>query len=236
MAISGLSGRTSVVLRAYGYVLKQKQIWLQTNGAKGANVVATNSSFGIDCAKCTKEDYPAWNDMYNQMGRYGILSAVAVPNLSIDIDKHGDVPGACSSPYVIATTNTNKKGKKEKQAGWGKINVDIGAPGTDIYSTVAIKYPQAKQKPKNYTHKDYDLMTGTSMATPHVAGAVAFFHSTANQNFYNQFKANPARAALRLKDLMLNSVDPVSDLQGKSVSGGKLNLFKGAKLMRNFSN
>ncbi|MCB1605340.1 MAG: S8 family serine peptidase, partial [Xanthomonadales bacterium] len=66
MAVNGSSGSTSTVLKAYGYVLKQKQLWLSSHGKQGANVVSTNSSFGVDYGDCTSNDFPAWNDMYNE--------------------------------------------------------------------------------------------------------------------------------------------------------------------------
>ena len=75
MGVSLFDFSTSEVLRAYNYVLKQKQLWLETNGAKGANVVATNSSFGVDRADCSSGDYPAWNDIYNKMGQANFVSS-----------------------------------------------------------------------------------------------------------------------------------------------------------------
>ena len=38
MPIAGSSGSTSTVTKAYGYALAQKTLWLNTGGAKGANV------------------------------------------------------------------------------------------------------------------------------------------------------------------------------------------------------
>lgn len=58
MAIGGSSGTTSIVLEAYGYALDQRALYDSTNGALGAFVVATNSSFGVDNADCNSVDYP----------------------------------------------------------------------------------------------------------------------------------------------------------------------------------
>lgn len=210
MGISGSSGNTSVVLKAYGYVLKQKQLWIQTAGKQGANVVATNSSFGVDYADCSSSQYAAWNDIYNEMGKVGILSAAATANNSVDVDVRGDVPTGCDSPYMISVTNTERNGRKTNSAGWGTKTIDIGAPGTSIYSTL----------PNN----SWGQLSGTSMATPHVAGAVAFLHSAANTNFNSLYLQNPAQAALQLKEIMLGTVTPSTSLDGKTVSGGILNL------------
>lgn len=215
MPVAASSGDTAIVLRGYNYVLEQKKAWLSSGGKKGANIVSTNSSFGVDAAKCSDAQYKVWNDIYEAMGQVGILSAAATANQAWDIDATGDVPTSCESNYIISVTNTTKEDKIYRQAGWGKTHVDLGAPGTDVYSTV----------PGNQARN----LTGTSMATPHVAGAVAFLHSVASSAFTALAKAQPARAAAELKKIMLSTVDPLADLQGKTVSGGRLNLQKAAE-------
>ena len=215
MAIAGSSFQTSTVIKAYSYVLKQKQLWLSSGGQKGANVVSTNSSFGINRAKCNSSDYPVWNDVYNEMGKNGILSAGATANKDWDIDIEGDVPTSCSSPYLISVTNTNASGKKFKNAGYGLNAIDLGAPGTNILSTI----PRGKMAKK----------TGTSMSTPYVAGAVAFLHNVASHDFNEFYLRTPGEAALRLKRFILENVTPQADLQGRTVSGGRLNLYQAAQ-------
>lgn len=220
MAVAASSGETSIVLKGYGYVLAQKKRWLQSGGKEGANVVATNSSFGVDAAECMSDQYRMWNDIYEQMGKAGILSAAATANQAWDIDKTGDVPTSCTTEWLVAVTNTTKDDKLYSSAGWGLTHVDLGAPGTDVYSTV----------PNNRAQN----LTGTSMATPHVAGSIAYLHSVASQRFVDLAKANPASAALELKRIMLESVDPLAELKGKTVSGGRLNLKKAAQVISNF--
>ena len=80
MYIAGSSSITSTVIAAYGYALDNKLIWQDTDGVLGANVVATNSSFGINYADCNSGSYPVWNDMYNSLGEAGILSVAATMN------------------------------------------------------------------------------------------------------------------------------------------------------------
>lgn len=215
MPVAASSGDTAIVLRGYNYVLEQKKAWLASGGKKGANIVSTNSSFGVDAAKCSDAQYKVWNDIYEAMGQVGILSAAATANQAWDIDATGDVPTSCESNYIISVTNTTKEDKIYRQAGWGKTHVDLGAPGTDVFSTV----------PGNQARN----LTGTSMATPHVAGAVAFLHSVASPAFTALSKAQPAKAAAELKKIMLSTVEPLADLKGKTVSGGRLNLDKAAQ-------
>lgn len=209
----GLS--TSKVVKAYTYVVKQKELFLRTNGRKGMNIVATNSSFGYDRANCNSGDFPVWNDMYDRMGRLGILSAAATANRSYDIDTVGDVPTGCSSDYILAVTNTQKDGSKNYGAAWGKDNVDLSAPGTRILSTVP---------------GGYSSLTGTSMATPHVAGAVAYLYSVGGANFGELTKRSPGRTAKAVKDALLNSVRK-SDAFDLTVSGGTLDLYNAASII-----
>lgn len=210
--------RTSQVLAAYEYALNMKKLFDKTNGRKGANVVVTNSSFGKDRANCNSFEFAAWNDIYDRMGEQGILSAVATANRSYDIDTVGDVPSACSSDYVISVTNVASFGSI--LGAWGKENVDIAAPGTNILSTVLFD--------------SYDQKMGTSMATPHVAGTVAYLHSAASSDFANYFDSTPGSAALMLKDALLETSTRVDSFEasGKPIlTSGTLDILASARLL-----
>lgn len=217
MAVMGSSSSEAVVLRAYGYALKQRKIYDQTNGLKGAFVVATSSSFGVDYGQ--PANYPLWCAFYDSLGNAGILSAGATANLNINIDVQGDIPTACSSNWLITVTNTTNTDAKNSGAAYGLTTIDLGAPGTNVYSTT--------------TSGSYGNMTGTSMATPHVAGAVGFMFSVAPLSFIQAYKTSPGPNALIVKQKIMQGVDVKPSLQNITVSGGRLNLYNSAVLMQN---
>ena len=211
------------VVASYAYVMDQRRLYNQTNGAKGAFVVSTNSSFGVDLGQPSA--YPLWCAMYDSLGSVGVLSAGATANANYNIDTQGDIPTACASPWLITVTNTTNTDAKNSSCGYGATTIDLGSPGTNITST-------SYSGTSTYT---YVTMTGTSMATPHVAGTVALMLSVPCPQFITAYKANPAAIALVLKDSLLGAVDVIPSMSsGVTVTGGRLNLFKAVRAIQNY--
>jgi hypothetical protein len=209
MPIAGSSSSEATVVAAYAYALELRAQYNETNGALGAFVVATNSSFGVDYGQ--PANYPIWCAMYDSLGAYGILSNGATANLNINIDVTGDVPTSCPSDYMIAVTNTTRFDLKNNGAAYGLTTIDLGAPGTSILST---------DVNSTYTNK-----TGTSMATPMVTGGIAMMYAAADSSRMQLLKSNPAAGALMIRDVLFNGVDTLPALQGITVTGGRLNVF-----------
>jgi hypothetical protein len=209
MAVQGSTTNEAEAVEAYSYVRDNRKLYDQTNGAKGAFVVATNSSFGVDQGK--PSDYPLWCAMYDSLGEVGILSAGATANQNWNIDLVGDIPTGCSSPYLISVTNTTRLDQKYSSAGFGATAIDIGAPGTTIYSTV----------PTNSWSQS--SWTGTSMATPHVAGTVGLMFAAACEQLILDYKADPAGVALIMSNYLVSGADVLSSMNGMCVTSGRLN-------------
>jgi len=209
MPIAGSSGNESVVVEAYSYVLEMRARYNETNGEEGAFIVATNSSFGVDYGN--PDDYPIWCAMYDEMGDVGILSCGAGPNLNVNVDEVGDVPSACPGNYLIGVTNTTSSDVKYGSAGYGINNIDIGAPGTSIYSTI----------PNNR----YANMTGTSMATPQVSGTIALMYAALPEEMMQDCKNDPANFCLSIRQHLFDGADHLTALDGLVASGRRLNAY-----------
>ena len=174
-------------------------------------MVATNSSFGID--NVNSANYPVWCAFYDTLGVLGILSAGAGPNANTNVDVQGDMPTTCPSNYMVAVTNTTRTDARNSSSGFGPINIDLGAPGTQILNTVPTS--------------TYSSLTGTSMATPHVAGAIGLYYAAACTEFITAYKNDPAAMALQMRTFLLTGVDSISSMANTTSSKGRLNLYKG---------
>lgn len=217
MTINAFLGQLveSRIIEGYDYVLRQRRLFNETNGDRGAFVVATNSSWGFPFA--TEEDAPLWCAIYDTLGQAGILNVVAADNRDIDIDEEGDLPARCSSPFVFAVTSTGRDGAKLNQAGFGATSIDIGAPGIDMYTT--------------FIGESYNFDGGTSMAAPLVTGAVALLYASPCPSLSLVGKGDPGMAALMAKDVLIRSAIPEPSLQDRTVSGGRLHVYDALQLL-----
>lgn len=208
----------SEIVAAYYYVGKMRRLYNQTNGAKGAFVVATNASFGLD--REFADDHPLWCATYDSLGQVGILGVGATTNGNINVDLEGDMPTTCKSEFLIAVNNTNQLGAKMPSTGTGAVSIDLGAPGNDTYTTGGTTTPT------------YGTLGGTSLATPHVTGAVALLYSMSCDKLTSDALTNPAGCARRVRDVILDNVEPEPTLQGVTKTGGYLQIANAVDAVR----
>ncbi len=217
------------VIAAYAYVIKMRKLYNESNGKKGAFIVVTNYSGGID--NVFEQNFPLWCGMYNQLGEMGILSAGAGPNSNTNVDVKGDIPTTCSSPFLIAVTNSDRTDVKVQNAGFGPINIDLAAPG-GTSSGGGTQVTGSFSARADATNKAYKEFTGTSAATPFVAGAIALLYSLKDTSFCKAAKQSPKETALLIKDILLENVDKTTALGTQTSSGGRLNVAKAFEALK----
>ena len=207
MVLSSVTNEARVI-EGYDYIYQMRKRYNLSNGDNGAFVVATNYSLGIDDQ--FGEDHPAWCNMYDLLGDVGVVSVGATTNSNTNVDLDGDLPTTCSSPYFIGVTNTNRDDEKVTNAGYGLQNIDLSAPGRNTETL----------KPNS----EYGTFGGTSASAPHVAGAIGLLNALPCENLSAFIKENPSESALRIREAILNGVDPLVTLDGTTATGGRLNI------------
>ncbi|MEN8219915.1 MAG: S8 family serine peptidase [Pseudomonadota bacterium] len=138
-------------------------------------------------------------DAISYANDYDVLFVAAAGNDGLNNDVSPHYPSNYEVPNVLAVAATDHRDAKPGWSNYGLTTVDLGAPGVDILSTVL--------------GDSYDHLSGTSMATPHVAGAAALLMGY-----------NPSLSALKIKSMLMDSVEPVASMDGKTVTGGRLNI------------
>ncbi len=215
MSVAGenLSSEASVV-SAYDYALNMRALYNENGGDKGAFVVATNASWGIDNANA--DNYPIWCAVYDALGEVGILSCGATANNNVNIDVVSDMPTGCSSPYMVAVTATNDNDVRTF-SGYGQTTIDLGAPGEDVWTTSG--------------SSGYGPTSGTSFASPLTAGAIALIYSTPCPSFAALIDADPQAGADYVYQVLMEGTDPIANLTTETISGGRLNVNNSIQLV-----
>jgi subtilisin family serine protease len=163
------------------------------------NVVATSNSWGGGGYS------QALYDAIKHAGDDGILFIAAAGNSGKNNDTTPHYPSSYNLDNIIAVGSLTGAGAMSSFSNYGATSVDIFAPGSSIYSTTAFN--------------TYSSYSGTSMATPHVTGAVALYKSV-----------NPGATAAMIKNAILSSAVQTPSVAGKCVSSvtgfcGRLDAF-----------
>ncbi len=179
-------GDTAAALECLDYIKDLKDNY-------NVNVAASNNSWG-------SPDYD--QILYDGINsQQDILFVAAAGNDSITNDVVAHYPSSFDLPNVLAVAATDHDDKKATFSNYGRITVDVGAPGVNILST--------------FPGNGFAFASGTSMATPYVAGLAALLKSQ-----------DQSRDCIDLKNLIMAGGDNVSDLEDATVSGKRINAYE----------
>jgi subtilisin family serine protease len=191
-------GDTLAAVEAIDYFVDMKK-------RHNLNLVAINASWGGSGYS------QSLHDAIIRAAKAGILFCVAAGNDTLNNDVSSSYPAnidtrkgtttetAASYDSVIAVAAIDSTGALASFSNYGSKTVHIGAPGVQILST--------------FPNSQLGYMSGTSMATPHVTGAVALYASS-----------HPGASAPAIRDAILGAVTPTASLSGKTTTGGRLNI------------
>jgi subtilisin family serine protease len=166
----------------------------------GKNLVATNNSWGGGGYS------QGLYDAIERANKANILFIAAAGNSTVNNDVSPHYPSSYTNANIISVASITSTGAISSFSNYGATSVDLGAPGSSIWSTVP-----ASSRGKIVS--GYSSYSGTSMATPHVTGAAALYAAS-----------NPTASAAVIKAAILNSGIPTASLNGKCVTGDRLNV------------
>ena len=184
---AGGSGTTKDAIEAINYAINRKKA--------GVNVRIISASWG------STQRSRALEDVIRKAYEADILFVAAAGNSSVSNDRTPHFPSSYNVPNVVSVAALDRNDQLAKFSNWGAKSVAIGAPGVDILST--------------WLGNAYEEKSGTSMATPVVAGVAALIVAE-----HQGMSVDDVRKKL------LASTDPIVALKGKTVTGGRINAAK----------
>lgn len=160
---------------------------------RGIDIRVLNNSWGVG-------DYdPLQSYAIKNVSDAGIMFVAASGNDANDTDENPVYPANYGFAGIVSVAASDNRDQLADFSNYGGTTVHLAAPGVDILST------QRKGR--------FQYLSGTSMAVPHVSGALAL-----------AWAAHADVSMTELRNKLFQSVDQVASLVGKVATGGRLNV------------
>lgn len=203
-------GSTEGAIKAIQYSVKMGvKISSNSWGSEGED---PNDAAANQALRDAIEDARQAGQLFVAAAGNGRVSGTAANGYDNDTDAKPSYPATYPHENIVSVAALDAKDQLGVFSNWGRKTVDIGAPGVKVFSTTSDgKYSD--------TVVDLPLLgvtatwDGTSMATPHVAGAAALYLSD-----------HPDATTQQIKQAIMSSAKPINALNGKVVTGGKLSV------------
>lgn len=190
--LTGFGGTTANGIKCIDYAV-----------SKGARVLNNSwGSYGFSVAL---------RDAITAAGQDGVLFVAAAGNDALDNDaSFPHYPSSYPLDNIVAVAAVNRFDALADFSNFGLKSVDLGAPGEDIFSSFS------------GSDTDYSIISGTSMAAPHVSGVAALILSL-----------YPSADLSELTGRLLGGAVPIPSLNRRTVTGGRLNAYKSLTISGN---
>lgn len=184
--VEGMAPEVSLIgIKCLGFVMGigfQSDIIEAIEYSIEQNADIVSMSLGSDSMPDNPDDDPEIKAV-NEMVSHDIIPVIAAGNAGPDAKTIG-TPGCAPNALTVAASDPIKGGiasfSSRGPTKWGEVKPDVIAPGADIYSgCIGLLDMVGDNVPNRYS-----ILSGTSMATPHVAGLLACareFYATLGQ-------------------------------------------------------
>lgn len=210
MMLIGPTTYADEFIAGFRFVYDWRKRFNESGGQEGAYIVSLNLSLGFESV--FPDDLPWMCPLVDSLGSVGVILVGAAPNQAVDIANVGDLPCLCGSPQQICVTNTTVDDDLVSNAGYSKQFIHLSAPGYNSYTV------------KLESQNNYGIFSGTSAATPMVAGAIGLLASMPCTVMEEEIFSDPESAALLLRSAILGGVQEIDFLKTITVTGGRLSL------------
>ncbi|MCM8778058.1 MAG: S8 family serine peptidase [Candidatus Omnitrophica bacterium] len=185
------NGTLADAIECIDYVIRRKD--------EGEKIVATSNSWG---------GYVYSSSLYDAIARLaekGILFVAAAGNSSRNNDVTPLYPASYNLHNIISVAGSDQNDNRSYFSNYGRTTVHIAAPGSSIYSTIL--------------SEGYGYKSGTSMATPFVAGVAGLLTSLTDET-----------NAETLKYWILSGITRLPQWTNLSITGGRLNVYESLRV------